>query len=449
MASIRAYGDGKLFIDFRYGGERCREYTLLEDTPANRKRLAKILQTIEKEIEAGTFRYRAYFPQSKLAERFDPLPTAASAPVGIMPVAPAVTPMAQTPLFSAFVETWFADMSVGWRHTYQETVRQILDSRLIPEFGAMAVGSIRREHILSFRSTLAKVPGRKGETLSPRRINAIVLVLRQVLNEAADRFDFTTPTLRIKPLKVKKTDIKPFTLDEVRMILDRVRPDFRNYYAVRFFTGMRTGEVDGLKWKYVDFERRLILVRESFTWGEQDYTKTDDSQRDVQMSGPVFEAFCSQFESTGNISEYVFCTHQGNPLDVNNVTKRVWYPLLRHLDLEARTPYQTRHTAATLWLASGENPQWIARQLGHSSTEMLFKVYARFVPNLTRQDGSAFERLLLLGGTPQAARPVATEPVGRRAANEDRAGRPPVSFHDVPAASKSTAINVAKESRND
>ena len=53
-----------------------------------------------------------------------------------------------------------------------------------------------------------------------------------------------------------------------------------------------------------------------------------------------------------------------------------------------------RHTAATLWLASGEAPEWIARQLGHTSTQMLFKTYSRFVPNLTRQDGSAIDRLL-------------------------------------------------------
>jgi integrase len=56
--------------------------------------------------------------------------------------------------------------------------------------------------------------------------------------------------------------------------------------------------------------------------------------------------------------------------------------------------YQTRHTAATLWLAAGENPEWIARQMGHNTTEMLFRVYSRFVPNLTRKDGSAFEALL-------------------------------------------------------
>ena len=90
----------------------------------------------------------------------------------------------------------------------------------------------------------------------------------------------------------------------------------------------------------------------------------------------------------------MFCTRIGTPLSHNNVTKRVWYPLLRYLGLPKRTPYQTRHTAATLWLAAGESPEWIAKQMGHSTTEMLFRVYSRYVPNLTRQDGSAFARLL-------------------------------------------------------
>jgi integrase len=47
-----------------------------------------------------------------------------------------------------------------------------------------------------------------------------------------------------------------------------------------------------------------------------------------------------------------------------------------------------------MWLAAGENPEWIARQLGHTTTEMLFRVYSRFIPNLTRKDGSAFDRLV-------------------------------------------------------
>jgi integrase len=82
------------------------------------------------------------------------------------------------------------------------------------------------------------------------------------------------------------------------------------------------------------------------------------------------------------------------PVDNKNFSDRVWYPLLRHLGLTKRRPYQMRHTAATLWLASGEAPEWTARQLGHANTQMLFSVYSRFVPNMTRQDGSAIDRLL-------------------------------------------------------
>ena len=189
--------------------------------------------------------------------------------------------------------------------------------------------------------------------------------------------------------------MEPFTLQEVNLILNTVREDMRNYYIVRFFTGMRTGEIDGLKWKYVDLERRQILIRSTIVAGiEEEDGKTYDSIRDIEISEVVCQALKRQRLVTFRKSEYVFCNSVGQPLDHNNVTKRVWYPLLRHLGLARRRPYVTRHTAATLWLAAGENPLWIARQLGHSSTEMLYKVYGRFVPNLTRLDGSAFDRLL-------------------------------------------------------
>lgn len=405
MASVRVRTDnGLLFFDFRYHGVRCREQTTLVDTKSNRQKMEKVLKKIEEEIAAGTFEYRRYFPTSKLVAKFDNRPVnAVFVPSAGLPQA-GIAALGATPLFKDFCQVWFSELSIGWRRSYKNTVQQILDQRLIPAFGDREVSSIRREEILAFRSTLAKEPGRKKDSMiSPRRINAITLVLKQVLNEAADRYNFSTQAQRIKPLKIQKTDVNPFTLQEVQLIISKVRPDFRHYYTVRFFTGMRTGEIDGLKWKYVDFERRLILIRETFTWGEEDYTKNDTSQRDIQMSGPVYEALKAQKEATDKLSEYVFCNQEGLPLDVNNVSKRVWYPILRHLGIVLRNPYQSRHTAATLWLAAGEAPEWIARQLGHANTEMLFRVYSRYVPNLTRRDGSAFERLLLQAGTNTAS----------------------------------------------
>ena len=193
---------------------------------------------------------------------------------------------------------------------------------------------------------------------------------------------------------MKRSDVMPFTLEDVQRILSTARADYRNYFTVRFFTGMRTGEVHGLKWKYIDFERRLILVRESIVLNEEDELKTDGSMRDIQMNEMVFDALQAQFKTRHPDSEYVFSLRSGKPIDNQNFLNRVWAPLLRHLGLEHRRAYQMRHTAATLWLAAGEAPEWIARQLGHTSTEMLFRVYSRYVPNLTRRDGSAMERLL-------------------------------------------------------
>lgn len=403
MASIRSRKDnGKLFFDFRVGSKRFREQTELDNTPANRKKVEKVLDRIESEIQSGTFDYLRYFPGSKRAAIFA---ASEAVPVSSTPVAAEIANLATQPAktsagptFKEFAATWYSESEISWRRSHQRTIKDIIDNRLIPEFGEKGVGQITKADILAFRSTLAKVPGRKATNLTAKSINAIMAPLRQILNEAADRFEFNTPYRNIKALKIQRSDVEPFTLDEVHSILNTVRADYQHYYTVRCFTGMRTGEIDGLKWKYVDFKARQILIRETIVAGEEEYTKTDGSQREIQMSGLVFDALTAQAKITKGKSQFVFANRDGQPLDHNNVTKRVWYPLLRHLGLKARRPYQTRHTAATLWLASGENPLWIARQLGHSSTEMLFKVYGRFVPNLTRQDGSAFERLLLQSG---------------------------------------------------
>lgn len=411
MASIRTRKDNELlFIDFRSNGIRCREQTALTDTAANRKRVQKLIDRLEAEIAAGTFDYRLFFPGSKNADKFEQSNSTQQSEGKAEPDANAngwgsdqpLAGVAGTPLLSDFVEIWYSEKEVEWRRSHKLNIRADIDSRMIPRWGDKEVGRITKADILNYRAELAKDQARgKDSKLSNRRVNRIVNLLRQIINEASDRFDFRTPFLNIKQLKVKRTDVDPFSLEDVNKFLDTIRPDFKNYFTVRFFTGMRSGEVNGLKWKYVDFESRLILVRETFVLGEDEYTKNDGSQRDIQMSQVVYDALKLQEKVTKGKSDYVFINLNGKPLDNKNVTNRVWYPLLRHLDMTKRRPYQTRHTAATLWLASGESPQWIARQLGHSTTEMLFRVYSRYVPNLTRQDGSAFERLLLQSGTTQ------------------------------------------------
>ncbi len=421
MGNIRVRPEtGNLQLDFYYLGKRCREQTTMKDDRVNRRRLEALMKTIDLEITEGTFRYGQYFPNSRLlpkiqileAEKFNSLSQV---------VGGSVTPQfamsnqeqggnkqdvsfVDSPLFEDFAIKYQEESEAVWKRSNIKTKRDIADKWLIPTFKGRMISSITKQEILELRSVLAKAPGKKpGTLLSPSRVNHVMTALKQIVDEAADRFNFTTPFTNIKRMKIKKSDVNPFTLDEVNHIINHCREDFRNYFAVKFFTGMRPAELHGLKWKYVDFDKRLIMVRETIVGDYEETPKTEDSARDIQMTPQVYAALKSQFVQTYKKSKYVFCNSLGTPLTNRNMSNRVWYPMLKSFGLELRNPYQTRHTFATLMLAAGESPEWIANQMGHSTTEMLFKVYSRYVPNLTRRDGSAFEMMLATNGAMQNA----------------------------------------------
>ncbi len=410
MANVRVSNRGKLFFDFRYRGIRCREYTLLNDTVVNRRIVQQHCKQIDKEIAAGTFSYRRYFPQSRRSEMFEPAPavvappTAAELAQGAVDAlksasttdAPMTSTVGTTPLFPVFANQWYDEREIDWKRSNQQKVREIIDTHLIPRLRARRIGDITKADILAFRNYLAK-DYREGRGLSHARINGILNVLRQILDEAADRFQFRMPYRGIKPLRVGKTLVDPFTMEEVGKIIAGVPEAHRPLYVVAFFTGMRTSELLGLQWDNIDFERSQILVRTTWVCGELDTPKTNGSERTIEMSTPVAAALRQQRQLTEDKgSAFAFCAENGEPLSRHNLANRVWRPTLKALGLRHRRPYQTRHTAATLWLAAGEAPEWIAKQMGHTSTKMLFTVYSRYVPNLTRKDGSMFE--ILIGG---------------------------------------------------
>lgn len=376
MGSIRERR-GQLVFDFRYRNTRCREQTRLTSTPTNRRKAKKRLKQIEAEITLNQFDYARFFPDSSNAIRF-------AQQIAAPPI----------PTFKAFSEQWYQELELQWRPSYKANLRLILEKRLYPAFGNRGIHTISKSELLSFRSKLAKAPGKKNGHLANDSINKVMQLLKAILDEASERLEFTSPTRGIKSLKKEKTEVEPLSLEEVKLFLRFIRQDYRNYFIIRFFTGMRTSEVHGLRWHNIDFKRRQILVREAWVMNELQTTKTDGSNRTIDMAGPVFDALTEQKQATGEKSQFVFCNRAGKPLCNHNVSTRVWHQTLEQLGLSKRRLYQTRHTAATLWLAAGENPEWIARQMGHSTTEMLFRVYSRFVPNLTRKDGSAFEALL-------------------------------------------------------
>lgn len=384
MVRIRPRSDSNnLYFDFSYQGSRCREQTMLKDSKENRAKLEAVAKKIDASITLNQFNYADYFPNSKMVKKF----------VDRAVRVEQLTVAAEAPTVEEFMVVWFEEMKPTWRASYVNGITSIFNGHVLPAFAKQGVSRITKAQLLQFRANLAKASLETGKVRSATTVNKILKVFRLMMNEAADRYEFTNPFAKVKLLKEQKTDIQPLSLDEVNLVFKHVRSDYLQYFKTRFFSGMRSGEITGLRWENIDFERKQILVRETIVQGRVEYTKNDGSYRTVDMTAPLVEALTAQFEVTGKLS-YVFVNSIGEHLDNRNVCNRVWYPLLELLELKRRRLYETRHTAATLWMACGENPEWVARQLGHVNTEMLFKVYSRFVPNLTRQDGSAFEMLV-------------------------------------------------------
>lgn len=178
MSSIRRHeGKGTLFMDFRFQGQRLREYTALTDTPANRKRLQKVQDRIEGEIALGCFDYEKTFGKPLPSKATDE--PASDTGAGARGVTVLPSSKTGTPLFRDFANQWFVEAEVSWRRSYVITQRGALDKYLIPHFGERVVGSITKADVLAFRASLAKVPARKSlSTLSNRRINSVMKPLR-------------------------------------------------------------------------------------------------------------------------------------------------------------------------------------------------------------------------------------------------------------------------------
>ncbi len=399
MAHIRIRPNGRIQFDIHLYGQRFREGTKLMATPQNIAKAKAQLKIICAQINLNTFTYREHFPNSKKVAIVEQLQRDKY-------------PDHQYPFFDSFSEQWFLRQKAKWKNSYQRAVHINLDKYLLPHFGNTLVSEITLAQVDYFRQSLIEKTKPNGlRLLSNRRINNLLWPLVAIISLAADECKFDYPFRRYRALKEERAESSPMTIDAVHLFLETVTPQWRDYFLIRFWTGLRSCEIHGLQWQHIDFDHRLIRIRQNWVNGETCDVKTVKSRRDLRMCDTLFEAFKriqSEQIQTHALSDalsdaltdeltdaqFVFVGRSGQPLDTHFVSKRLWYPTLLKAGLKRRRPYETRHTAAVLHIAAHENPIYVSQMLGHSDSRLLFEVYAPYVANAARNDGRAFDELM-------------------------------------------------------
>ena len=386
MSAIKVDRDS-LVLDFSdLGGVRRRGYLGLPDTKENRAQARRIKTQVDGEIVAGTFDPVRWFPRSKWAREI-----VASRPAPVETQGP--------PQFGPFARGWLDRQRAACSNAHYEDQKSLLEYHVLAFFGTdrlMSVFTI--EDVEDFRTYLTQQKGLKGETLSAVRVNKARNLLRKLLDRAVTNgWLKSNPVLEVKRLKEKKAVIDPLSFQEAKLLLTKGLaddPEMRRFYNVAIFTGLRTSELIGLKWENINWTSTPPTADITHSYTKLDglhLPKTEGSVRTIDLRPPVVRALTEQKAASRLKSPFVFCSSVSGPLDRDNLMNRVWYPALRRAEIKVRKPYQTRHSFATLAIASGEDIGWVAKQLGHANTEMVIRHYHKHIPNLTRRDGSALD----------------------------------------------------------
>lgn len=300
--------------------------------------------------------------------------------------------------FGEWINIYLADCERDKSTNTHQRYRDVLERFVSPTLGRIPLPELRP---MAFRNLLAdlekeliidqskdkKTPPR---TLAGSRTLDSVYEVSKTCLTAAVNLDLipTNPLAKVPRPKYKRQDIRPFSIEDVWLILARSRPHrLHSLFVLAFSLGLRQGELFGLEWRDVDFanatlriERQAIAPRGKL---EVKAPKTEAGKRTLDLAPEVLWALherrkISLVEKLASCP-LVFPGARGAYLHGNTFSKRHWKPILTACGLDERGLHHARHTFATHALLSGEPLHVVSKILGHSSPTVTLNTYSHLV----------------------------------------------------------------------
>jgi integrase len=352
MACIRERR-GRYVIDFYDQHGKRRWKTLKEGT--TKKKAKDELRAVEETIEKGVF-----LPKSKV------------------------------PMFSEVAKEWLEYKKPNLRETSWENCEGHIRKHF-EDLQDLKINCIRISTVEKF------IRSKQEQGMNINTLRKILVTFGQILSYSVrHRYIDSNPLKeaeRPKDTREEEKEMKILTPEEIRAFLDNVKdPKYKTLFLLAIMSGAREGELLGLKWSDVDFEKKQVHIQRTFNKGRWFPTKTKSSKRKIDLSPSIISELRKwKLACIPNELDLVFPNEAGQPMNYSNMVQRYFEPALIGAGIIVRDKetkkiagtrvkfHSLRHTYASLMIEQGENIKYIQTQLGHSSPTVTLNVYAHLM----------------------------------------------------------------------
>ena len=304
----------------------------------------------------------------------------------------------------AYLNQWLEAKRPSLRPESFRRYKEMCQLHIIPEIGRKPLARLTPGDVQALYARI-RAKGLSGTTLS-----LLHGVLHKGLGDAA-KWGLVVRNVTDLVDAPKRSTREMRTLDagEAARLLVAAKGDpLEAFYTVALTCGLRLGELQALRWKEVDLDRRRLQVTATLQGVENGAPilaepKTAMSKREVHLSemavGTLRTHRTRQIEQRLRAGvvwqdfDLVFTTGRGRPLDGNNVRTRSFARLLERAGLPPMRFHSLRHAAATILMAEGVPVKVISEMLGHADITTTLRIYAHVLPTMQAQAASTWDRL--------------------------------------------------------
>jgi integrase len=293
-----------------------------------------------------------------------------------------------------------------------ERYEEIVRLHLVPGIGHHQLQKLSPQHLQSFYTKKLE------ERLSTTTVISFHNVLHKAL-ETAVRWNLISRNVcdLVSPPRRKRFEIQPLSVEQVQQLLAATRDHrLEALFLLALATGMRRGELLGLKWQDINFQAEMLQIRriltrvptkvkkpQGATYVEAE-PKTEKGRRSIILPQFVLEALKlhrfrqSEARLKAGVEwqehDYVFCTSVGTHLHPTRDVLNQLKVLLAKAGLPAIRFHDLRHSSATMLLSMGVHPKIVQEILGHSQISMTLDTYSHVLPTMQKEAMSKLNELL-------------------------------------------------------